>query len=54
MTPKVFTGWRYALFIGGMFGAVGAACYPIIIAPMYNPEPWKKMSKEFRFVRTRF
>lgn len=50
MAPQkhLLKGWRYALFVGSIFGAVGAAIYPIIISPYLNPEKWKKMSKEMR------
>ncbi|KAJ9589003.1 hypothetical protein L9F63_017698 [Diploptera punctata] len=29
-------GWKYAAFIGGIVGFIGAATYPIIIYPMMN------------------
>ena len=48
MSQKVLTGWRYAAFIGALTGAIGLAIYPIIISPMLNPTPWKKMSKTVR------
>ena len=34
-------GWRYAAFVGGLFGSILAASYPIIIEPWMNPQPWK-------------
>lgn len=44
----VLKGWRYAAFVGALFGSVLAATYPIIIQPMYNPEPWREYSKRNR------
>ncbi|XP_066248776.1 small integral membrane protein 20 [Euwallacea similis] len=46
MAPLV--GWRYALFIGGLVGALGLASYPIIVDPMINPEKWKKIQERTR------
>jgi len=44
----VMKGWRFALFVGSITGAIGAAIYPIIISPYLYPEKWKKMAKEMR------
>ena len=44
----VLAGWRYGVFIGAIVGSIVAATYPIIIAPMSNPDPWRKASKETR------
>lgn len=41
-------GWRYVGFVSGIVGIIGLAVYPAIIAPMRNPEPWKKISNEVR------
>ena len=41
-------GWRYAAFVGGIAAAIGAACYPIIVAPMADPEPWREFSRNAR------
>ena len=41
-------GWRFAAFLGAIFGTVGLAIYPIIIAPMRNPEQWKTISAHGR------
>jgi hypothetical protein len=46
--PQKLKGWRYAAFVGALFGAIGAAIYPIIIEPMRNPEKWRKISEENR------
>lgn len=48
MSSKPLKGWRFAVLVGGLVGALGAACYPIILAPMQNPEPWQKISHEIR------
>ncbi len=45
---KTLIGWRYAAFVGALVGAIGITIYPIIIAPMQNPEPWKAISNEAR------
>lgn len=42
---KLLTGWRYAAFIGGVVGAIGLACYPIIIYPMLHADEYKKIQK---------
>ena len=44
----VLKGWRYAVFIGALFGTLGLACYPVIIQPMRNPEQWKAYSAAAR------
>ncbi|KAK3887435.1 hypothetical protein Pcinc_008438 [Petrolisthes cinctipes] len=44
----VLKGWRYAAFLGGFVGFIGAAIYPIIIYPMMNPEVYKKAQAENR------
>lgn len=35
-------GWKYAAFIGSIFGIIGVTIYPIIINPMMNPEGYSK------------
>lgn len=45
---KKLTGWRFAAAIGLFVGAIGAYSYPIIIAPMNNPDKWRKLSYEGR------
>ena len=35
-------GWKYAAFIGGIIGFIGAACYPIIIHPIMNVDYYSK------------
>jgi hypothetical protein len=50
-TQKVkntWTGWRYAVLIGGIVGLIGIALYPIAIEPMLNPEKYKKLQKQNR------
>ena len=42
------TGWRFAAFFAAIVGAIGITIYPIIIAPMQNPEKWQQISKENR------
>ena len=42
------TGWRFATFVGLLVGTIGAALYPIVIAPVRNPEKWQKLSEENR------
>ena len=42
------TGWRFAMGFGAFLGALGVAIYPIIFAPMMNPEPWKQVSENVR------
>ena len=42
------TGWRFAAFFGMFVGAIGAALYPIIVAPMNDSEKWNKISNENR------
>ena len=44
----ILRGWKYAAFLGVIVGAVGLTIYPVIISPMIDPEPWKKMSREAR------
>ncbi|KAK4319076.1 hypothetical protein Pmani_009909 [Petrolisthes manimaculis] len=44
----VLKGWRYAAFLGGFVGFIGAAIYPIIIYPMMNPEVYRKAQAENR------
>lgn len=46
--PPRLVGWRFAAFVGAIFGAVGLAIYPIIIAPMRNPTEWQDISKKIR------
>jgi len=36
------------MFVGGVFGAIGLAIYPIIIRPFYHQEEWKEFSKKNR------
>jgi len=45
---KKLVGWRFAAFFGCFVGAIGAAIYPIIIAPMYESEKWRQISDENR------
>jgi len=42
------TGWRFAAFFGVFVGAIGAAIYPVIIAPMNNSDKWRKISEDNR------
>jgi hypothetical protein len=44
----VLDGWRFVAFVGTLVGAIGLTIYPIIIAPYFNPEPWKTLSKKTR------
>ncbi|XP_055527852.1 small integral membrane protein 20 [Wyeomyia smithii] len=48
MAPPVLRGRNYVLFIGGIVGLIGLACYPIIIEPMMNPEKYKKLQQQNR------
>ena len=41
-------GWRFAVGLGAFLGAIGLTIYPVIIAPMMNPEPWKQVSEDIR------
>ena len=43
-----FSGWRFAAGFGGFVAAIGLTIYPIIFAPMMNPEPWKQVSEDIR------
>ncbi|KAJ8950471.1 hypothetical protein NQ314_007858 [Rhamnusium bicolor] len=36
----VLKGWRFAVLIGGLVGAIGIAMYPIVVDPMLNPEKY--------------
>ncbi|XP_058835154.1 small integral membrane protein 20-like [Topomyia yanbarensis] len=45
MAPIILKGRNYALFISGIVGLIGLACYPIIIDPMLNPEKYKKVQQ---------
>ncbi|XP_058461118.1 small integral membrane protein 20 [Malaya genurostris] len=45
MAPVILKGRNYVLFIGGIVGLIGLACYPIIIDPMLNPEKYKKIQQ---------
>ena len=42
------SGWRFAAGFGGFVAAIGLTIYPIIFAPMMNPEPWKQISEDIR------
>lgn len=42
---RKLVGWRYALFVGSIVGAIGLTCYPIIIHPLLYPEEYKKLQK---------
>ena len=44
-------GWKYAAFIGGIIGFIGAATYPIIIYPLMNVEHYSKFFFIFRLER---
>uniref|UniRef100_A0A1Q3FK08 Protein with signal anchor n=1 Tax=Culex tarsalis TaxID=7177 RepID=A0A1Q3FK08_CULTA len=48
MAPIKMRGKNYVLFVGGIIGFIGLACYPIIIAPMMNPEEYKRIQKQNR------
>lgn len=41
-------GWRFAAFVGALFGSISAYLYPIVVAPMRNPDEWKQMSEDNR------
>jgi len=47
-SPVKLTGWRFGLFVAGMVGAIGGALYPIAIAPMLDPTPYKAAQRETR------
>lgn len=36
-------GKNYTLFVAGIVGFIGLACYPIIIEPMMNTEKYSKI-----------
>jgi len=43
-----FKGARFAAFSAAFLGFLGLTLYPVIIAPMRNPEPWKQISEDVR------
>lgn len=45
---RILTGWKYAAFLGSIVGTIGLAMYPIAIAPMMNPEKYKKIQEATR------
>lgn len=47
MAPIKMRGKNYVLFVGGIIGFIGLACYPIIIAPMMNPEEYSEYFRIF-------
>lgn len=40
----ILKGWKYGLFITGMVGVLGAAMYPIVIAPMIDSTSYSKLN----------
>ncbi|XP_076162007.1 uncharacterized protein LOC143143985 [Ptiloglossa arizonensis] len=40
------TGWRYVAFVGCFVGLVGIQSYFVIISPMINPEPYKRIREQ--------
>ena len=52
LAPKkgyvLMKGWRYSLFIAGIFGTLGLALYPIVFAPMQNPDEWNAIANAAR------
>jgi predicted MFS family arabinose efflux permease len=43
-----FVGWRYAVLVGGLVGAIALAMYPIAVAPYLYPEKWQNIQKVTR------
>jgi len=43
MKPFILKGWRFGVVVGALVGAIGIAIYPIIISPMMDPEPYKRL-----------
>ncbi|XP_055626406.1 small integral membrane protein 20-like [Toxorhynchites rutilus septentrionalis] len=48
MARIILRGRNYFLFIGGLVGFIGLACYPIIVHPMLYPEKYKKIQQSNR------
>lgn len=38
----IMRGKNYTLFVAGLVGFIGLACYPIIIEPMLNTDKYSK------------
>ena len=41
-------GWKYGVFMAGIFGSVGLALYPIVISPMKHKDEWREYSAAAR------
>ena len=39
----VLRGWRYVAFVASIFGGVGLAIYPIIVAPYLDPSKYQEI-----------
>jgi len=39
---KRLIGWRYALTVGGLAGAIVLCLFPIAIYPYFYPQKWRK------------
>ncbi len=35
-------GWKYAAVVGGLFGTIALAMYPIAVDPYLNPKQWRE------------
>ncbi|CAG0882951.1 unnamed protein product [Darwinula stevensoni] len=44
----VLRGWRYVAFVAGIFGGVGLAIYPIIVAPYLDPSKYQDIQRVTR------